>query len=145
MRFPRVRFTVRRMMVAVAIGAVSFGVLVDRVSRFRRLCAYYGPRMCTTYGGPKRAWDVFGYKILDYGAYEQELRHNVRMFHKYDFAARYPFLPVSPDPPTPPRSPRGQRDPSYDESRGYGFEPESDGGDSVIPGRPVAPDPPEPE
>ncbi len=39
MRLPRVRFTVRRTMAAVAIVAVAFGVVPERRSRFERIAA----------------------------------------------------------------------------------------------------------
>jgi hypothetical protein len=91
MRMPRFRFTVRRMMVAVAIVGLASGVLIERHRRFDRLAKEH---------------------INEYWKYvpEDELRPrepnpeadwHLIMYFNYDHAARYPWLPVAPDPPEP--------------------------------------------
>jgi hypothetical protein len=74
MSLPRVRLTVGRMMGTVALVALLLGLVVrmeHRSARFRGLVRRYELE-----GDPARA-------------------------AKYDRAARYPRLPVSPDPPEP--------------------------------------------
>jgi hypothetical protein len=87
MRPPRVRFTMRRMMVAVAVLAVLIAV-----ARYRALSKVYWKRltehslltlMCEADGDTSAA-----------------ARHDA-LSHKYWYAWKYPWLPVAPDPPEP--------------------------------------------
>jgi hypothetical protein len=89
MPLPRVRFTVRRLMVAVAVIGLACGL-------WRRSAAYaekarYNWSMAFAlmhgYPGPEGRLREIGYL--------QDLAR------KYERAARYPFLPVAPDPPEP--------------------------------------------
>jgi len=113
MRRPRFRFSVRRLMIAVAIVGAVLGA--DRITSTRRaeyakqaeeyerllgvlsfvreygfLSCYYGlekfPRMYNARTAPRHAaWVAY---------YEGQHR-------KYERAARYPWWPVAPDPPEP--------------------------------------------
>ena len=92
MRRPRARFTVRWMMVAVAIvamGAATSGLFARREEYQRRaltheLLAYFLRRGCSNIAPqPSRA------------SYHEELQL------KYERAARFPWLAVEPDPPEP--------------------------------------------
>jgi hypothetical protein len=107
---PRVRLTVRRLMVAIALVGIAFGVVLERQGRFQRACDSHAPGMWTHVRNNKY-YDHNGYEILDLDLYRTELKFHIFMYHKYDRATRFPWLPVGPDPPTPPRSPRGDRDP----------------------------------
>jgi hypothetical protein len=102
MRMPRVRFTMRGMMVAVAItGAVVAG------EKFRRARDSHLHRAA-----------VHSYSAMLWSSFAESYRANRRddsppaqmdaiaswntaMSRKYERAARYPWLPVPPDPPEP--------------------------------------------
>jgi hypothetical protein len=94
MRMPRARFTVGRMMVAVAIVGSASGVLIERQRRFDRLAKEH---------------------LKEYWKYvpEDELRPRVPnsvadwhlvMYCNYEFASRRPWLPVEVE--ADPRTPR---------------------------------------
>ncbi len=96
---PRFRFTVRRMMVAVAIAAVVAGFLAGRRSRFLRIAAEHekAARSLMLHEGffiPPRYFD------------------ETAMATKYLRAARHPWLPIASDPPDLPAF--GQSGPSGD-------------------------------
>jgi len=94
---PRLRFTVRRMMIAVAIVAALLGWLGERRARFLRLSAHYG-RLAKSYldlqpdPQPGEYPDATGWRQI---IWSWGLRS------KYERAARYPWLPIAPDPPEP--------------------------------------------
>jgi hypothetical protein len=96
MRLPRVRFTVRRLMVAVAVVGVMLGAwgwLERRRARFEeRMQFWYHQVEHPAYSDPK--W---------HGSVTLSPRDKLRarLAEKYRRAARYPFLPVAPDPPEP--------------------------------------------
>ncbi len=88
MRLPRVRFTLRRMMIAVAILAISMAAALrwfDLHSRARAY-AFWAAVSPMNIKGPKGERMAMHYDLL-------------RL--KYERAARYPWLPVAPDPPEP--------------------------------------------
>ena len=85
MHLPRPRFTVRRMMVAVAIGGVVSGVLT-RAARFQQLSDYHRSRIILISPPDPRV-----YRTL----------YHMELANKYYYAARHPWLPVTPDPPEP--------------------------------------------
>jgi hypothetical protein len=110
MRFPRVRFTVRRMMVAVAIiGIVVWlGIAGGRHWRYRRLAASYASKesLARNFSSGeltatritfflKRPCGESTTSVMAHLGYYAEMRA------KYDHAARHPWLPVAPDPPEP--------------------------------------------
>ena len=87
MRLPRVRFTVRRLMVVTAVVALAaYGaVLWRRSAEYRERADQFCPLTMSGNNAEERVW----------------LERRWLMFYKYDRAARYPFLPVAPDPPQP--------------------------------------------
>ncbi|MDB5352076.1 MAG: hypothetical protein JWN86_3323 [Planctomycetota bacterium] len=91
---PRFRFTVRRMMVVVAIVAACLGWIVERHARFRRLSASHMSQAIEA-SGPDDPFHI----ALKIPSPEEEWR--IGLAAKYARAARYPWLPVEPDPPEP--------------------------------------------
>jgi hypothetical protein len=112
MQIPRARFTVRRMMVAVAIVGVLLAVgelmrrravYLDRAERYQSMAK---PRFGWT--PPFDANEAEVRKaIAEFRATREadlnrpEVQRWLRLARKYDHAARYPWLPVAPDPPEP--------------------------------------------
>jgi hypothetical protein len=96
MKLPKPRFTVRRLMVAVAIAATTLGMaqwMARRASRFGQLASDY----CHQAELNEQMWAVGNRTYpLDVWA-----GHQRRLQHKYEHAARRPWLPVAPDPPEP--------------------------------------------
>ena len=96
MRISRFQFTVRRLMVVVAIVALIVCVPIERHRRFSRLARFHDieswkgaeemppPRPGTT-----------AIRLTEIGWW------HLKMQEKYEFAARNPWLPVAPDPPEP--------------------------------------------
>jgi hypothetical protein len=89
MRPPRVRFTVRWLMIAVAVVGMLWGGGVEvqrRSARYRKIADSHFPRIFHLRPGsimtPREKW-------------------HVALWRKYDRLSRYPWLPVEPD-PTPP-------------------------------------------
>ena len=91
MPFPRVRLTVRRMMVAVAIVGVGLGLLLQRRAVNLRLEAarHAGD------GSLVSLEEVYN-PTTDAG-----MDHHQAMAEKYRQAALHPWLPVASDPPDP--------------------------------------------
>jgi hypothetical protein len=85
MRFPRVRFSVLRLMSAVAIAATILA-LYDRHERFAAMAKLHSDEV-------KKLSD--NYCRTPRIPYE----YHTGLKQKYERAARYPFLPVAPDPP----------------------------------------------
>ncbi len=97
MRIPRLRFTVRRMMVAVAIAAIVMGGLAERHYRFAKLSDHHLAALVALI--PKvRASIAAG---DDENPIHERGFWHAKMRAKYFRAARYPWLPVAPDPPEP--------------------------------------------
>lgn len=98
MRLPRPRFTVRRMMLAVALLAVLLGA-----DKLRQQSAQYRERAeeCAIYETDSRG------VLMDEGDPDRrvflarEAEYYSRLKAKYERAARYPWLPVKPDSPEP--------------------------------------------
>jgi hypothetical protein len=102
MRLPRVRFTVRRLMIAVAVVGISIGCAVGRRTAF--LARAEGHRVRSGVFVYHNAdgtslWEIVGRD----GSRISEARRSYHkdMLWKYQRAARYPWLPVWPDPPEP--------------------------------------------
>jgi hypothetical protein len=83
MRMPRVRFTIRRIMVAsVIVIAVVIGARIEiprRREQFRSLVRHYTIHELLT-SGDNRLANYYG-----------------RLRAKYEYASRHPWLPVKPD------------------------------------------------
>jgi hypothetical protein len=104
MRLPRPRFTVRRLMVAVAVVGMVLGSGVEVVRRwllFRERAAQHAQLvmrgMCNN---PMTGTTVPDFTPAEIEALRQSEYHR-RLYLKYRDAASYPWLPVAPDPPEP--------------------------------------------
>jgi hypothetical protein len=85
------RFTVRRLMVAVAVLAgtlAAWSWIVRRAAHYREISAYHSAKWNTI--------DTTGTPEVD-----ARVEWHRAMAEKYEFAARYPWLPLSSDPPEP--------------------------------------------
>jgi hypothetical protein len=95
MRMPRFRFTVGRVIAAVAIVAGLW--IAERHYRFAKLSDYYADL------APHRSQT--GY-LTPWGRRNMDSEWSVwsrEMEQKYKRAAERPWLPVAPDPPEPPK------------------------------------------
>jgi hypothetical protein len=130
MRLPRVQFTVRRLMIAVAVVAILFGVgLHIRLSRlsanFAKRAAMYAKfesvwreqgLFCREQEEQLRKWandprqgvdgpEFWGRLAQDETDRAEKLKtladFDASMKAKYEAVARRPWLPVEPDPPSP--------------------------------------------
>jgi hypothetical protein len=96
MRMPHVRFTMRLLMIAVAILASLFWV-----ERLRRLSQEYRSI------AEEHGWAVFGaseyapHNAADAAKSKRIIDRYRSLQEKYERAARHPWLPVEPDPPEP--------------------------------------------
>jgi hypothetical protein len=127
MRMPRLRFTVRRMMVAVAIAAIPLAAItrgrhlaaVERrhrteaascIERFESLNLAMPLKPGATCGGDVKDKDddeierdlelTFGRGSAMYRTFRL-WRHHRDLAERYQAARRRPWLPVEPDPPLP--------------------------------------------
>jgi hypothetical protein len=96
MKLPTPRFTVRRLMIAVAIAALALGLVewIGCRSATFRLKAREHERTFKTLIGPNTMFPV-----------SPATDHHRLMAEKYRLAARSPWLPVEPDPPEPKDTP----------------------------------------
>ena len=114
MRLPRVRFTVRRMMIAVAVVGTIFGCELTRRrwDTFRTMAAYHADeerrmRLLLSGGFIHEADEEGRRGRMQIGrGLERESVRSRRWYHaimwaKYERAARYPWLPGDLDPPKP--------------------------------------------
>jgi hypothetical protein len=111
MPLPRVRFTVRRTMVAVAVAASAFyGLILWRqAAEYRAKADAYELRALedslNARAATSNAFDArrepTAAQTAERRSLERRADHERRLSHKYDRAARYPFLPVALDPPEP--------------------------------------------
>ena len=94
---PRVRFTVRRLMIAVAIIALVLGGLVARGRHLRHVGDEFqrkGRKLYLKY----RRGDWIEKSTVEANRW---LYYYLNMSYKYREAARHPWLPVGPDLPEP--------------------------------------------
>jgi len=105
MSLPRVRFTLRSMMVAVALVAVGLGVCRKWQIRVDRLD---DARLCATRARVNRAWmgsdGPHPTKWSPDGNWHEARRRAYywdKMRRKYERAAAYPWFSIEPDPPPP--------------------------------------------
>jgi hypothetical protein len=106
MRWPRPRFTVRRLMIAVAILAIGFGA-IKWVAEMRARSSDYRRRAiefeCRTLRRGSMVWKG-GNRWVDRFDNENDcLRDDWarRMAAKYERLSYYPWLAAEPDPPPP--------------------------------------------
>jgi hypothetical protein len=118
MRLPRMRFTIRRMMVAIAVVAAILGLIEERRARFRRISLAHTREQANL-----NLTDLDVYLIIEprqTGAnpspstikaeaarmratipFSRFLDHHARMAEKYQRASSRPWLLVASDPPAP--------------------------------------------
>ena len=97
MRFPRVRFTIRRMIVAVAIISLLIAALMEiqnRRARFLKIAQSHSS------WEQDRLWFAGNGRVQELVGAERR-RWRLEMGKKYLEAARHPWIPVSSDPPEP--------------------------------------------
>jgi hypothetical protein len=102
MRLTRPRFTVRRLMIAVAVVglALATAIMMRRSDEFRALAEEQADNEAASL---EYADDARG----EHGDQQRVARgEQMAVYHralkiKYERAARYPWLPVAPDPPEP--------------------------------------------
>lgn len=86
MRFYAFRFTIRWLMIAVAIVGITCAWGIMRL-RYERLASYHNALSLGLH--------------FQSPAESRRTDHHAALRAKYKRAARYPWLPVSPDPPEP--------------------------------------------
>ena len=102
MTLPRVRFTVRRMMVAVVVVATAmatymWAILIPaRAAKYRRLADGYEFSE-SYYNDPSRGPPDSAERAL-------VVNYLAMLKRKYDIAARHPWWPIDQDPPEPPEA-----------------------------------------
>ena len=114
MRFPRPRFTLRPLMLAVAIGAMFLGVWIwgeRRKARFLALADWHHRQIVCIFFGYEGPDGDFTYEATSTSQKSGDPpvsphRQRIDTWHrkmalKYWRAACYPWLPVEPDPPEP--------------------------------------------
>lgn len=103
MRLPRVRFTVRRMMVAVAILALAltaYAGIERRRARLQRLAQFHWEKVAANSVVQADANPTI-YRASASLRNRQLAHYHVNLAYKYANAARHPLLPVATDPPEP--------------------------------------------
>ena len=101
MKLPRARFTVRRLMVVVALAATVMGSVTYLKRRSVQFRAIYLKQAFKA-----EEWHYLWGKLetrrdsRSVNPFTKYKFHNF-MAEKYDLAARRPWLPVNPDPPEP--------------------------------------------
>lgn len=108
MRVPRVRFTLRRLMAAVAASAVILGGvrLHRQATDYRSRAAGSAQTLALIRNG---AWgyrlvvgqDGRWHRVIDRADLLSLIRYHTELRTKYERAAARPWLPVEPDPPEP--------------------------------------------
>ena len=122
MRLPRVRLTVRQMMVAVAVVAVvTGGTVIARRQDVYRVRAVFHAQQEHVAANRWRHWSQEAIRLSgppgdrNQPGSDQERQlavamvaysrnraaHHARLRVKYERVARYPWLPIDPDPPSP--------------------------------------------
>ena len=110
-RLPRVRFTVRRLMIVVAIVGfcVGYFAMWQRAALRRELATYHAIRaknakswISDRKGGYFRPSYFKDPQIAKVAAvYERMMFFHQEMSRKWEDASRHPWLAVAPDPPEP--------------------------------------------
>jgi hypothetical protein len=105
MRLPRVRFTIRWMMLVVAGAGTIFGASVECQRRrdiFLRLAEHHEASSRITWACGKRSFSAtndLGEDVRSWSTARIEWHHQLGM--KYRRAASSPWMPVEPDAPQP--------------------------------------------
>jgi hypothetical protein len=118
---PRPRYTLRWMMVAVAIAGIGLGGYRMHRHRLRslerarsyaeseRYCsfmwsevsAYPNFRWPGDHRPPSSPEELRKAEEVAHSSWERKIDYHANLRRKYERAARYPWLPVAPDPPEP--------------------------------------------
>ena len=104
MKLPRVRLTIRRLMIAVAIVAMLAGIAIEisrRRARFHELAVHYRRMERNTF---HRGYYISATleEFEEYSRRWPRLKpYYTEMTGKYELAERRPWMPVAPDPPEP--------------------------------------------
>lgn len=113
-KWPRVRFTVRRLMIAVAILALTIRAVVW-VGEMRKLSAEYerrafefGLSTARLRSGVQRSDGSMASRYDDENNYREDA-WACKLAEKYWRLSDYPWLPVEPDPPPPRPLPHPRR------------------------------------
>ncbi len=101
MKFPRVRFTLLRLMMAVCVMAVVFGLWGRREHFLDRARHYADASLVPVSDPPPAGTDALQKWEREQERQRKRIEHFDRLRLKYERAARYPWLPVVPDPPEP--------------------------------------------
>jgi hypothetical protein len=106
LRLPRVRLTVRRMMVAVALIALplaALGEIQRRRAAYLRVADSHYSRLTNDTNRLGRGIGPYFISPVTTGNPREDrlITYRVQMIDKYVDAARRPWLPVPPDPPEP--------------------------------------------
>jgi hypothetical protein len=91
------RFTVRRLMVAVTIMGIVLGVTIKRHNQFRKIASHHQAEVETLVS----RIDTAGYGALSDQPLISRAEWHELMRHRYERAARCPWLPAPPDAPEP--------------------------------------------
>jgi hypothetical protein len=102
MKLPRVRFTVRRMMVAVALVALCLAAWSYWDRRDERFLEFAVKAMThTTLARDYETGRPFGSLLERAPVNPRKAAYHAALARKYERAASHPWLPVAPDPPEP--------------------------------------------
>ena len=116
MRLPRMQFTVRRMMVAVALVAAVLSV-VERRERLKGIAVGHKLEKSKVFKSDLEIYLILTVSPGESGTHTAERERACRpllqfnhyhdqMIEKYERAASRPWLPVAPDPPPPAKQSR---------------------------------------
>jgi hypothetical protein len=103
-RLPRVRFTVQRMIIAVAIVGTGLGLIERRLRALAR--AEHHLSQVVSQGWACSRDGSYRFYVDGQGmpATARQVRNSAwhhELYSKYRLAANYPWLPIEPDPPEP--------------------------------------------
>jgi hypothetical protein len=110
MRLPRICFTIRHLLILVAFVALGGGVMVEgerRRARFRGVAAKHqeeAERYFILLGGGDSEYQRKLLRLWE-ETYMPIVAYHAKLRDKYEWAARFPWLPVASDTPAPPAPP----------------------------------------
>ena len=99
MRLPRVKFTIRSLIILVFLIAMAFGG-TRWMMEMNSLAKWYRSRAVSYWVSEHLYSDPRYGPPIDLER-DKLVRHIARLRQKYEYAADHPWLPVEPDPPEP--------------------------------------------
>ena len=96
MRLPRFRFTIRRMMVLVAVVAIIVALTLRMAARHHMMIIHI-----QSWGENRGFSHNPNLAPAEQARALRRVKHHWELIGKYQRAARYPWLPIEPDPPEP--------------------------------------------